>query len=305
MVSPMSLLSAPHFHDETAAFAYVEARLWPAGPLCPFCGERERIGALKGKTTRPGLRKCYSCRKPFTVRVGTVFESSHVTLRVWLQAIHLLCSSKKGISTRQLHRTIGGSMTTAWFLSHRIREAMAPAKGSGRIGGEGHTVEIDETFVTNSPKTKKRVDGKRRYQRIMSLVDRNGDSRTLSMDGTSAGAEMYRHLAKGSHVMTDGATGLRFPPYAASHEVVIHAKGEYVRGEVHTNTVEGFFSVFKRGMVGIYQHVDAQHLDRYLAEFDFRRNNRAKLGIHDEERTARCVAGAAGKRLTYETARNS
>ncbi len=301
----MSLLSAPHFHDETAAFEYVEARLWPAGPVCPFCGERERIGALKGKTTRPGLRKCYACRKPFTVRVGTVFESSHVALRVWLQAIHLLCSSKKGISTRQLQRTIGGSMTTAWFLAHRIREAMAPAKGSGPIGGEGHTVEVDETFITNSHKTKKRPDGKRRYQRIMSLVDRNGDSRSLSMDTKSAANVLYRHLGKGSRLVSDGGIGFKHPPMAASHETVIHSEGEYVRGDVHTNTVEGFFSVFKRGMVGVYQHVDAQHLDRYLAEFDFRRNNRSKLGICDEERTARAVAGAAGKRLTYETTARS
>jgi len=176
MVSPMSLLSAPHLHDEEAAFEYVEARLWPNGPVCPFCGEVERIGRLKGKTTRPGLRKCYACRKPFTVRVGTVFESSHVALRIWLQVIHLLCSSKKGISTRQIHRTIGGSMTTAWFLTHRIREAMAPAKGSGPIGGEGKTVEADEAFVTNSHRTKKRTDGKRRYQRIVALVDRDGPS---------------------------------------------------------------------------------------------------------------------------------
>jgi transposase-like protein len=295
----MSVLSAARFHNEDAAFAYVEAMLWPSGPHCPFCGEAERIGRLEGATTRPGLRKCYSCRKPFTVRIGTIFESSHCPLRIWLQAIHLLCSSKKGISTRQLQRTLGVGMKTAWFLGHRIREAMAPAPGAGPIGGEGKIVEADETFVTNSSKTKKRADGKRRYQRIIALVDRDGPSRTLSMDSKSAAGVLYRHLGKGTRLMTDGGIGFKHPPMAASHEVVIHAKGEYVRGDVHTNTVEGFFSVFKRGLVGTYQHMDAKHLDRYLAEFDFRRSNREKLGINDEERAARCVAGAKGKRLTY------
>ena len=302
-----SVLSAARFHNEDAAFAHVEAMLWPNGPVCPKCGNVDgtKIGRLQGKSSRPGLRKCYACRETFTVRIGTIFEDSHAPMKTWLQAIHLMVSSKKGISTRQLQRTLGVGLKTAWHMGHRIRAAMAPNPANpGRIGGEGKTVEIDETFVTNSVKTRKRADGKRRYQRIMSLVERGGQTRSLSMDGTSAGAEMYRHLAKGSHVMTDGATGMRFPPYAASHEVVVHAKGEYVRGKVHTNTVEGFFSVFKRGVIGVYQHMDAKHLDRYLAEFDFRQSTRSKLGINDEERACRAVAGFAGKRLTYQTTRD-
>lgn len=308
----MSVLSAPRFHNEDAAFAYVEAMLWPDGPFCPFCGEAERIGKLNGASTRPGLRKCYSCRKPFTVRIGTIFEASHCPLRIWLQAIHLLCSSKKGISTRQLQRTLGVGMKTAWFLGHRIREAMAPGAASGPVGGEGQTVEVDETFVTNSGKTKKRPDGKRRYQRIMALVDRDGPSRALSMgaigsmDGHRGAADvLYRHLGKGTRLMSDGGMGFKHPPNAASHETVIHSQGEYVRGDAHTNTVEGFFSVFKRGLIGVYQHMDAKHIDRYLAEFSFRRDNRDRLGIHDEERVIRCLGGFRGKRLTWETTSGS
>src|SRR5277367_4644902 len=143
-----SVLSALHFQDEPAAFAYVEAHLWPNGPVCPHCGETERVGRLNGKTTRPGLCKCYACRKQFTVRIGTIFESSHLALRLWLQVIHLICASKKGISTRQIQRLLNCSMKTAWFLTHRIREIMAPAVSSP-MGGEGKIVEIDETYIGN------------------------------------------------------------------------------------------------------------------------------------------------------------
>lgn len=296
-----SVLSAPHFHNEDAAFEYVEARIWPNGPVCPHCGETDKIGRLQGKTTRPGLRKCYACRKPFTVRIGTIFESSHVPLRLWLQAIHLLCSSKKGISTRQLQRTLGVGMKTAWFLGHRIRHAMAEDPSSaGPLGGPGKTVEADETFITNSPKTRKRADGKRRYQGVMSLVERGGSIRSVVLDHTTIRGVLYQHLDERSRLVTDGANHYKHPP-AAKHESVDHSKGEHVRDDVHTNTLEGFFSVFKRGLIGVYQHIDQKHLDRYMAEFDFRQNNRAKLGIDDQERTSRAVMAAKGKRLTYET----
>jgi transposase-like protein len=297
-----SVLSAAHFHNEDAAFEYVEARIWPNGPVCPHCGATsEKIGRLEGKRTRSGLRKCYGCRKPFTVRVGTIFESSHAPLRLWLQAIHLLCSSKKGISTRQLQRTLGVGLKTAWFMGHRIRHAMAPdPSSSGPLGGEGKTVEADETFLTNSPKTRKQKDGGRRYQTVMRLVERGGDTRSMTLDHTTIRGVLYKHVDAGSRLVTDGANHYKHPP-VAKHESVNHSVGEYVRGDVHTNTLEGFFSIFKRGIIGIYQHVDQRHLDRYLAEFDFRQNNRAKLGIDDEERTSRAVAGFKGKRLTYET----
>lgn len=249
-----SILSAPRFHNEEAAFAHIEAMLWPNGPVCPKCGnaDGEKIGRLQGKSSRTGMRKCYACRETFTVRIGTIFEDSHAPMHVWLQAIHLLCSSKKGISTRQLQRTLSVGMKTAWHMGHRIRAAMAPLPSAGPIGGKGKTVEVDETFVTNSAKTKKRADGRRRYQRILSLVDRDGRSQTLSMDTKGAAGVLYKHLAEGSRLISDGAMGFKHPPKAASHETVIHAKGEYVRGDVHTNTVEGFFSVFKRGLVGVY-----------------------------------------------------
>jgi transposase-like protein len=177
-----SVLSAQHFQNEQAAFDYVEARFWPHGPICPHCGNADsaKIGALKGTTTRPGLRKCYVCKKPFTVRMGTIFESSHLPLRLWLQVIHLMCASKKGISTRQIQRMLQCSMKTAWFLGHRIRLAMAPASDAGPLGGEGKTVEADETYLAKSPKTRKpegTPSHARNEPQVMALVERGGNIR--------------------------------------------------------------------------------------------------------------------------------
>ncbi len=306
-----SALSEDHFHNEEAAFAYVEKRLWPTGPVCKHCGGTERIGALKGKTTRPGLYKCYDCRKPFTVRMGTVFESSHVPLRFWLQAMYLMASSKKGISTRQLQRTFGGSMTTSWFLSHRIREAMKIIGLDSPMGGEGGVVEIDETFIGQ----KKDVPKRRGYAHkhaVMSLVERRSEGariRSFHVGGT-ASADLLPvikvHVSPAAHIMTDEAGQYsRLNKPFANHDFVTHGAGEYGRGDVHTNTVEGYYSVFKRGMIGIYQHCGEQHLHRYVAEFDFRYNARVRLGINDKERADLALIGAKGKRLTYRTARGA
>lgn len=301
-----SALSAPHFHSEEAAFAYVEARLWPNGPVCRHCGEKDRVGRLKGKTTRPGLHKCYACRKPFTVRMGTIFESSHVPLRIWLQAIYLMCSSKKGISTRQLQRTFGGSMKTAWFLGHRIREAMAEGKLPGSfspLGGEGKTVEVDETYVGGKAKNRKSHIPPKRP--VVALVQREGRVRSFHVANVNAETLrpiLVKHIDGASYLMTDESTvypsiGTEFK----GHGTVNHSAEEYVRGIFwHTNTAENYFSIFKRGIVGIYHHVSEAHLHRYTAEFDFRYNHRAKLGIDDKTRTDIAICGAKGKRLTYK-----
>lgn len=295
-----SVLSDARFHNEEAAFAYVEAELWPNGPVCPHCqnvGDEAKIGKLQGKTTRVGLYKCYGCRKPFTVRIGTIFEDSHLALRFWLQAIHLLCSSKKGISTRQLQRTLGCGMKTAWHLTHRIRHGMAPAVAE-QLGGAGKVVEADETYLTNSRKTKRQPGRKKPKHAVMSLVERGGNIRSVMMDHRSAMAHVRTHVHKDSRLVTDQAQHYKFPPLAA-HETVDHSKYEYVRGDVHTNTLEGFFSVLKRGLVGTYQHVAKHHLNRYLAEFDFRQNTRVALGIDDVARARVAIRGMVGKRLMY------
>ncbi|HEV2097466.1 MAG TPA: IS1595 family transposase [Stellaceae bacterium] len=300
-----SELDAPHFADETAAIEYVEARMWPNGPVCPHCGTVGGASRSKGKTTRPGLWNCRACRKPFTVRMRSIFESSHVPMRIWLQAIYLICSSKKGISTRQIQRTLGGSMKTAWFLMHRIRMAMSESGGTGLMGGPGVIVEADETFLTRSLKTRRPKDAPPRENRqVISLVERGGPIRSLYLDQTNIRGALWQHLNPDSTLHTDGAVGYR--RFARHHHSVDHSKEEWVRElpdgtKVHTNTLEGFFSVFKRGLVGIYQHVDEKHLDRYLAEFDFRYNNRAKLGVDDKQRADRALVGAKGKRLTYQT----
>ncbi|HEV2561104.1 MAG TPA: IS1595 family transposase [Rhizomicrobium sp.] len=299
-----SVLSASHFQDEKAAFEYVEAAFWPNGPVCPFCGEMERVGRLNGATTRPGLCKCYICKKPFTVRMGTIFESSHLALHLWLQVIHLMCASKKGVSTRQIQRMLDCSMKTAWFLTHRIREAMAPAKDAGPLGGEGKIVEADETFLTNSKRTRKRP-GYQHKVAVLSLVERGGRTRSIVLskapDRQNVMAALDRHVHPESTLHTDGAQYYKFPRGIAKHESVNHSVGEYARDGVHVNTLEGFFSVFKRGMVGTYQKVSEAHLPRYVAEFDFRQNTRERLGVNDVGRASIALQGFKGKRLTYET----
>jgi transposase-like protein len=300
------ILNAEHLQSEEAAFAFLEARVWPDGPVCPHCGASGRIKKLAGKTTRVGLHKCYDCMKPFTVKVGTVFESSHVALHLWLQAVHLLCSSKKGISSNQLHRTLGVTLKTAWLMSHRIRGAMTTL-GIEPMGGEGAIVEIDETFIGQ----KKDVPKRRGYAHkhaVMTLIERRpegGRARSFHVSGTASAILLpiiKAHVNSGSHVMTDEAGQYtHLGKHFTEHDFVVHSAGEYVRGDVHTNTLEGFYSVFKRGMKGIYQHCGERHLHRYVTEFDFRYNNRVRLGVDDAERTDRALKGIVGKRLTYRT----
>lgn len=304
-----SVLNAPHFQTEEAAFAYVEAALWPNGPVCPHCGEKDKVGRLAGKTTRAGLHKCYAqgCRKPFTVRVGTIFESSHLALHLWLQVIHLMCASKKGISTRQIQRMLNCSMKTAWFLGHRIRAAMSPADDAEPLGGKGKVVEADETYLgtADGKRGKKPWGGMGHKMKVVSLVERGGNVRSKRVkEATKLTIKgiLEQNVHPSSILHTDGSqiyTGL-----IKRHEFVDHSISYvgYVPGrKVHTNTLEGFFSVFKRGMVGTYQHCGEQHLDRYLAEFDFRQNTREKAGFNDVSRAEVAVKMAKGKRLTYRT----
>lgn len=310
MANPV--LSAPHFHNEEAAFAYVEAHLWPEGPVCPHCGnvDQKAIGRLTGKSSRPGLRKCYACRKTFTVRIGSIFEDSHFPLHLWLQAIQLITASKKGISTRQIQRAFNCSMKTAWFLTHRIREIMKPEGDTpSPLGGEGKTIEADVTYVGRKPMTKARRGGGSNMNPVFSLVEREGGVRSVHMPNVrveNLGAVLESHASGKSDLMTDEAgaftqLGWNF----RSHQSVNHSKDEYVRREgarvITTNGVEGFFSILKRGIYGVYQHVSEAHLQRYLAEFDFRYSNREKLGINDVARASIALKGAKGRRLTYET----
>jgi transposase-like protein len=307
-----SVLNAPHFQNEDEAFAYVEARLWPNGAVCPHCGnsDQKRIRKMAGETTRKGLYKCNACRKPFTVRMGTIFESSHLPLHLWLQVIHLMCASKKGISTRQIQRMLQCSMKTAWHLTHRIREAMRSG-GLAPMGGAGEIVESDETFIGKKEGAVKHptARGYAHKRAVLSLVHRGGGQvRSFHVDNANA-ANVYpiidKNLSFESTLMTDEASlyktiGRSF----ADHQSVEHGKDEYVRGDCHTNTLEGYFSIFKRGMKGVYQHCAEKHLHRYLAEFDFRYNNRVKLGVDDVARADIALQGVAGKRLTYQTTRH-
>ena len=299
-----SVLTSPHFHDEAAAYEFVEARVWPNGPFCPHCGEAERIYRITpnpAKKVRLGLHKCGSCRKQFTVKVGTVFESSHVPLHVWLQAMHLLCSSKKGVSSNQLHRTLGVTLKTAWFMSHRIREAMRDASLSP-LGGEGKFVEVDETYIGRMRGMRK-TRGPSHKMKVLSLVERGANVRSMKVESVSrptVEAIVKANVTRESRLMTDEAP--YYPAIGAlfaGHESVNHSADEWVRGAAHTNTLEGFFALFKRGMRGVYQHCGEKHLHRYLAEFDFRYNNRVALGFSDADRAEQALTGIVGKRLMY------
>ncbi len=306
----MSILSAAHFHNEEAAYAFVEARIWPRGPVCPHCGGTERNRKMMGASTRIGAYKCYDCRKPFTVKVRTIFESSHIALRLWLQAIFLIASSKKGISSNQLHRTLGITLKSAWFMSHRIREAMRSGNFAP-FGSDGGVVEVDETFIgrdySKKPKGEKKGRGYEHKNKVLALVDRTtGQARSMVVDNLKAATLLpilQANIAREARVMTDEAAYYgSVAQHFAAHGFTRHGAGEYVSTidkTIHTNTIEGFFSVFKRGMKGVYQHCGRNHLNRYMAEFDFRYNNRVKLGINDEQRAHNLLLGVVGRRLTY------
>jgi transposase-like protein len=297
-----SVLNASHFQNEAAAYAKLESLVWPNGPVCTHCGCTDRMKLMLGKATRPGLYKCYACRKQSRVTVGTVFESSHIALHIWLQAAYLMCSSKKGISSNQLARTLGLTVKSAWFMSHRLRAAM-DAGTLPPMGGEGETVEIDETFIGKKEGQEVRRGFAHKHA-VLTLVQRGGSARSFHVEGTKA-ADLLpiikANVLPGTAVMTDEAGQYaHLSKLFASHGFTSHGQGEYVRGDVHTNTVEGFYSVFKRGMKGVYQHCGEKHLHRYVAEFDFRYNNRVRLGVDDLTRTDSALKGIVGKRLTYE-----
>jgi transposase-like protein len=300
-----SKLSSKHFHDEDAAFAYVEARVWPSGPTCPHCGGVERISKMQGQSTRKGLYKCYQCRKPFTVRMGTIFESSKVALHIWLQAMYLVAGSKKGISSHQLSRTLGLTVKTAWFLSHRIREAMREGD-LAPFGAGGGAVEVDETYIGR--KKGKPIRGAYHHKMaVLGLVDReSGRARLFHVTQASGGniqPIVLDNLSREARLMTDQAMMYRkIGREFAEHSSVDHEAKEYVRGDITTNTVEGAFSIFKRGMRGVYQHCAEKHLHRYLAEFEFRYSHREATGSDDTARANLILKGVVGKRLTYQPA---
>jgi transposase-like protein len=301
----MSAKIPARFMNADAARSHLEKLLWADGRPCPHCGVVDDSTALKGKSTRPGVYWCNSCQKPFSVTVGTVMESSKIPLNIWLYVNHLLNSSKKGISAHQIARMVGITYKSAWFLCHRIREAMKPA-GSAPIGGEGKTVEVDETYygVKAQPTRQKKPKGGYQHKHaVVSLVERGGKVISFYMPQAHTvdlNDLVSRFVRRDSVLNTDDSqlyktVGKRF----AAHEAVNHTAGEYARGDANTNTVEGVFSIFKRGMVGTYQHCGEQHLQRYLAEFDFRYSNRIKLGVDDAMRADIALKGVTGKRLTY------
>jgi transposase-like protein len=295
-------LSDPIFHDDNAARAYMEAQRWPSGAVCPHCGGVDKCKRLEGAKHRPGLFQCGDCRQQFTVTVGTIFERSKVSLSKWMLATHLMASSKKGMSAHQLHRSIGVTYKTAWFMWHRIREAMAGTAPAG-FGSGGGVVEVDETFIGREPgKPVRRGVGHK--MKVLTLVDRaTGRAKSVVVDDLKVATLLpilKANIAKEATIHTDEAMQYdNLRDHFAAHQSVNHGADEYVRGDVTTNTVEGYFSIFKRGMKGVYQHCGKQHLHRYAAEFAFRYSNRSANGIEDTQRAALIVKGAEGKRLTY------
>jgi transposase-like protein len=300
-------IQAPAFTNDALAREAIERLLWPNGPVCPHCGCVSKIGKIEGKSARPGLYYCGDCKAQFTVTVGTIFERSKVPLSKWWFAIHLLASSKKGMSSNQLGRMLGVTVQTAWFMSHRIREAMRDGALSP-MGGEGKIIEIDETFFGNKEGFEVR-QGAWHKNAVFTLVERGGSARSFHVSDATKETIVpiiRENLNRESHLMSDEANRYqKIGSEFAKHGVVDHSRGEYgytdrVTGiKVNTNTIEGYYSIFKRGMKGVYQHCSEKHLHRYLAEFDFRYSNRMKLGVDDTPRAAKIVQGAKGKRLMY------
>jgi transposase-like protein len=307
MPAPPNLSDAA-LHDDEAARLFLETVLWPDGPVCPHCGATDRIYELKGKTSRPGLRKCGRCRKQFTVTVGTTFERSHVPLHKWVQAVALLTCSKKGVSSHRVHRMLGVSYPTAWFMMHRIREALRDGS-LGPLGGDGgNAVEADETFIGRKKGVPVPKGGPSHKHAVLALVERGGKVRAFHINTVTKeeiGKIVRENVAREAWLMTDEARHYtRLGEEFAGHGTVHHALGQYVDPDdftinTNTNTVEGFFGLFKRGFKGVYQHCHEKHLHRYLAEFSFRYNNRVALGVDDAERAARALLGVKGRRLTY------
>jgi transposase-like protein len=308
-------ITDPRFTDADKAREYLEAQRWPDGRICPHCGnaDQTKIGALNGKAHRAGLYQCNECREQFTVTVGSVMERSKIPLNKWLMAMHLMGASKKGMSAHQLHRMLGITYQSAWFLCHRIREAMgdeAPATKGG-LGGTGKIVEVDEAYVGG--KESNRAHGKAAPKKaVVSLIERNGRVASFHVPNVTAKTIrpiIVKHASRASALMTDESNlytklGREF----ASHQSVDHSRDEYAYYDkltdrvVSINVSENFFSILKRGIMGVYHSVSEAHLHRYLAEFDFRYNNRSKLGVEDTERVAKIAKGTAGKRLTYRAA---
>jgi transposase-like protein len=298
----MSILSNPIFNDESLAREWLEKQLWPNGPVCPHCGSVDEATLMQGKTTRPGLYKCNGCHQPFTVTVGTLYERSKVPLSKWLAATHLLMASKKGMSAMQIGRMLDLPYKTAWFLMHRIRESLRPAGDVGPLGGANQVVEADETYVGGKAKNRKNQVPKK--EAVIALVERSGRVRSQHVPKVTAATlkpMLHAQIDLKSYLMTDEA-----PVYAkigevfSGHGTVNHSIEEYVRGGFwHTNTVENYFSILKRGITGTYHHVSQQHLKRYLAEFDFRYNARIGLGVDDATRMSKSIKGIVGRRLTY------
>lgn len=307
----MSDFSNPIFHDETKAREWLEARLWPQGPICPKCGVVNEATLMRGKSHRAGLYQCNACREPFTVTVGTLYERSHVPLHKWLGATHLMMASKKGMSALQISRMIGVTYKTAWFLCHRIRESLR-GNDTGPLGGEGMTVEADETYVGGRDKNRhaskrKGINGPASKEAVVALVERGGRVRShhvRDVNSKTLRGILTEQLHTASHLMTDQASAyLGVGRTFASHTSVNHHLGEYVRGDAHTNTIESYFAILKRGIFGTFHHVSPQHLKRYVGEFDFRYNERIALGVTDAMRFDRAIPGIVGKRLTYRRPR--
>lgn len=305
-------LTAPQFTDEDAARRHIEANRWPDGPICPHCGSFERIYPIQPnpkKKVRAGLYKCgeKECGRNFTVTVGTVFERSKVPLTKWLLAIHLICSSKKSISAHQIHRMLGVTYKTAWFMCYRIREAMRE-KNPSMMGGGGGVVEVDETFWGNvKPRGHKKGRGYHHKEKILTLVERKGRARSFHVPAVNAKTLrpiLREQIDADTHIMTDDAayyskTQRPMTDDFGAHSVVNHSLGEYVRGDIHTNTIESYFAILKRGLVGTFHHVGKEHLKRYIGEFDFRYNFRSGLGFSDSQRAAAALHGISGRRLMY------